>query len=81
MVAMDVCVHSYRTPGRSSSVSIVTKLLAGRSGFESRQGQGQGQGQGQEGILLFAATARPAWGTPSLPFDGYRGLFPIQYRS
>jgi hypothetical protein len=48
-----------------SSVSIVTRLLAGRPGFDSRQGQG---------IFVFATACIPGRVPPSLLCNGYRGV-------
>jgi hypothetical protein len=53
---------------RYSSVSIVTRLGAGRSGFNSPEGQG----------IFSSLPPRPDWfwGTHSLLSSGYRGSLP-----
>jgi hypothetical protein len=54
---------------RCSSVSIVTRLLTGRLGFNSRQ---------ELGFFFFTSLPRPnrLWGPPSLLPNGYRRLLP-----
>jgi hypothetical protein len=54
----------YPMKSRDSSVSIVTRLRAGRWKFDSPQGLG---------IFLFATASR---GPPSLLSNGYRVFFP-----
>jgi hypothetical protein len=64
---------------RDSSVGVVTRLRAGRSGFDSWQGQlwdfFDFRGGGWE---LLSSPPRPErfWGPPSLLSNGYQGLFP-----
>jgi hypothetical protein len=60
-------VQQFEDMSRCSSVSTMTRLRAGRPGFDSRQGLG---------LPLVATVSRPPSGPPSLQTNGYRRLFP-----
>jgi hypothetical protein len=51
----------------SSSVNRITRLRAGRPGFNSRQ---------EQGFSLFAIDSRPVLGPSQPPINAYRAVFP-----
>jgi hypothetical protein len=74
VIAQNPTVHGNDTRAcniyrsRNRSVSVVTRLQAGRPGFNFRKGQ-----------RFFSSLPHPdlLWGPPSLPSNGYRGFFPL----
>jgi hypothetical protein len=58
---------SMGTKSRDSSVSVVTRLRAGRAGFDSRQ---------RQGFILFATAFRPALGSAQPPIQWVPGSYP-----